>query len=255
METYVTTLGRPTRQSTLRQVPWANLVVQAHEYEQHRDMYPYNNVIALPEEIKTLGPTRRWCMRNLADEDGKIILLDDDLTFHYRNDPTEYHLRIANVEQMQDLWKEISSLLSEFAHVGVGGREGHNVMSPEESLPLPNCRYMRLLAYNVELFPEGIEEGRIDGMSDFDVNLQLLKKGCESRIITRWAQGHPGTQSSGGCSLNRTQETHSREVDFMVDDHSPFVTAHFKQNKTGGDFGVRKEVRIQWKKAFQSSQQ
>jgi len=252
--TFITTLGRVGDQVTLRQVPWATLVVQAHEFVAYSLAYPDNDVVALPVGITTLGPTRKWCLENLASEYGKIILLDDDLTISFRNTPGDYHLKVATPEQVEALFDSVSNLLDGYAHVSVSGREGQNRMSPEESLPLANGRYMRFLAYNVTLFPPGIEVGRVDGMSDFDLNLQLLRSGQESRLITRWAQGHRGTQAPGGCTEQRTQDKHTAEVMFMAETHAPFVTAVDKVNKTGGDFGTRKEVRVQWKKAFESSQ-
>lgn len=253
--TYVTTLNRVGNQITLRQVPWATLVVQAHEFDAYTKAYPGFRIFALPPEIRTLGPTRRWCLENLADQDGKIILLDDDLTISYRNTLGDYHLKVATPEQVRECFSNVDGLLDDYAHVSVSGREGQNRMSPEESLPLFNGRYMRFLAYNVHLFPPEIvmsQIGRVDGMSDFDLNLQLLKAGRSSAMLTRWAQGHKGTQTPGGCSDQRTLEAHEAEVDFMVKEHAPFVRKKWKDDK--GPFGKRPEVMIQWKKAYESSQ-
>jgi len=252
--TYITTLNRVNAQVTLRQVPWAALVVQEHEFAAYSEAYPTTTIIPLPPEIRTLGPTRKWCLANLPNAEGKLILLDDDLSISVRRDPTDYHLKVATVDEVVECFEAVEDLLDRYAHVSVSGREGQNRMSPEESLPLFNGRYMRFLAYNVKLFPDRDMCGRVDGMSDFDLNLQLLRAGCESAMVTRWAQGHKGTQTPGGCAEQRTLEKHAAEVDFMVESHAPFVKAVYKNDKTGGEFGKRKEVFIQWKKAFASSQ-
>jgi hypothetical protein len=111
---------------------------------------------------------------------------------------------------------------------------------------------MRMLGYRTD-GPADVVHGRVDGMSDFDVNLQLLRRGCASYVFYRYAQGQKGTQAPGGCSLDRTLEKHEAEVDFMVREHAPFVTKRLKKNKTGGEFGTRPEVTIYWKKAFESA--
>lgn len=255
MKTFITTLNRVGNQVTLKQVPWATLVVQAHEANAYRDAYPDTEIFVLPPEIRTLGPTRKYMLDVVAPSfGGQIVLLDDDLTISYRNDPADYHIKVATPEQVASLFEWVKNHLASYAHVSVSGREGQNNMSPEDSAPLYNCRYMRFLAYNTLLFPEGIEVGRVDGMSDFDLNLQLLKAGKPSIMATRWAQGHKGTQTPGGCSEQRTLEAHSAEVDKMVEWHSPFVKSYFKNDKGAGEFGKRKEVRVQWKKAYESSQ-
>ena len=248
--TYITTLGRVGSVRTLNQVPWAKLIVQAHELAAYTEAYPKNEVIGLPKDIRTLGPTRRFMLERIAPlHNGRVILLDDDLDFMYRNKEGDWHLKAATAEQMENLFHLVEEALMTHAHVSVSGREGNNNL-PDE--PVANARYMRFLAYNTGLFPPGIHVGRVDGMSDFDLNLQLLKKGKPSLIFTRWAQGHKGTQTPGGCSEQRTLESHAAEVDFMVEQHAPFVKSYFKNDKGAGEFGKRKEVRIQWKKAFAS---
>ena len=249
--TYITTLNRVASQITLKQVPWATLVVQSHEAAAYREAYPDNRVLSLPQEIKTLGPTRKYMLDQVSwKHDGKIILLDDDLSFAYRNVEGDYHIKVATPEQVEHMFSEVELALEKFCHVSVSGREGQNRL-PDE--PVNNCRYMRFLAYNTCLFPPGIHVGRVDGMSDFDLNLQLLRAGKPSLMFTKWAQGHKGTQTPGGCSEQRSLESHAAEVDFMVEHHSPFVKSYFKDDKGAGEFGKRKEVRVQWKKAFASA--
>ena len=250
--TFITTLNRVNAQITLRQVPWATLVVQAHEEDIHREAFPDTKLLVLPPHIRTISTTREWLTENCA-VDGKIIMLDDDLTISYRNDPSDYHLKVATPEQVEACFYEMWRLMNEYAHVAVSGREGQNRLSPEDSAPVFNGRYMRMVGFNRNLFPEDLGMARVNGLSDFDINLQLLRAGRSSIILTRWAQGHKGTQTPGGISEQRNHETHEAEVDQMVEMHPGFVKKRFVENKTQGEFGRRAEVTIFWKKAFQSS--
>lgn len=254
MQIYITTLGRVGAQKTLHNLPEdvqreTILVVQDHEYTKHQQLYRdvVKEVRALPPEVRTLGPTRRMVFE--WREDRKILLLDDDLDFYWRRIENDWHLTTPNAPAMWKMLTEIDSKLDVYSHVGVSGREGNNRVS---AYGVECTRYMRLLGYRTD-WPRGVaQHGRIDGMSDFDVNLQLLRAGYPSYVFFRWAQGQSGTQTPGGCSLDRTLEKHEAEVDFMVREHAPFVKKRLKQNKTGGTFGTRPEVTIYWQRAYES---
>lgn len=252
---YITTLGRVNDQVTLRQVPWATLVVQTHEEQIHREAFPDTKLLVLPPHIKTISTTREYLMDVIAPttrEDGIIFCLDDDLGISIRRDPNDYHLKVATQEEVKDMFAEMLIHLQDNAHVAVSGREGQNRLSPDDSAPVFNGRYMRLVGFNTKLFPADIGLSRVNGYSDFDINLQLLRAGRKSTILTRWAQGHRGTQTPGGISEQRTHESHEAEGRLMCEMHEGFVKGYFKENKTGGEFGKRFELRVQWKKAFES---
>jgi uncharacterized YccA/Bax inhibitor family protein len=55
---------------------------------------------------------------------------------------------------------------------------------------------MRLLAYNLDKF-DGIELARTKVMEDFDINLQLLKKGYPSKVSYYYAQGQGSSNAAG----------------------------------------------------------
>lgn len=254
MKIYITTLGRLHAQITLQNLPRnlrqeVVLVVQEHEWALHKKEYGGHvaEVRALPADVRTLGPTRRtvvgWA------EDSKIVLLDDDLNFYQRRHADDWHLRsIDGQPEVEDMFRWVETTLDHYAHVGVSGREGNNRV---QQLAAESTRYMRLLAYRLPAATAAIH-GRVDGMSDFDVNLQLLRSGLPSAVSYYWAQGQRGTQTPGGCALSRTHASHEAEIDKMVGWHGEFVSKRLKVNKTGGDFGTRTELTIYWKKALEA---
>jgi hypothetical protein len=177
----------------------------------------------------------------------KIVLLDDDLDFYWRADPKDWHLTTPPPIALENMFAEIEWKLNDYAHVGVSGREGNNRVM---DYAVQNTRYMRLLAYNTALWPESIMCDRLDGMSDFDTNMQLLRAGLPGCVFFRWAQGQRSTQSPGGCSLYRTNDSHAAEVVALCDLHPGLVTPRYKRNRSGGLFGHRDEVTVAWQLAL-----
>ena len=260
MKIYITTLGRLNEQVTLLNLPedlqkQVIMVVQAHEYHAHLEKWGsiVGEVRSLDSTIDNLGPTRRqvhdWAKAEA--DDLKYVMLDDDLYFYERASwaAEEWHLLNASGDSVRELFAWVAGALDTHLHVGVSGREGNN-RGPNGSVE--TTRYMRMLCYRTDM-PTEVEHGRVSGMSDFDVNLQLLRLGHASRVTYHWAQGHKTTQAPGGCSLNRTHETHEREIEEMLGWHYPYARPRDKINKTGGEFGTRRELTIYWKKALESA--
>lgn len=250
MRYIITTLGRIERQETLENLPEqiadkVELWVQEHEYE--NSCRYYDGVHALPAHIRTLGPTRQWLVDHYWGE--KILLMDDDLTLYWRQDPEDWHLTIPPPENVVHMFEEIEAVLDEYAHVGVSGREGQN---RELAYGVECTRYMRMLGYNTALWPQdrSVRMDRVSGMSDFDTNMQLLRSGRKSYVFYRWAQGQRSTQQPGGCTLERTRESHFAEVRTMCELHPGLVVPRKKLNVSGGAFGQRDEVTVAWKMAL-----
>lgn len=243
---FVTTLGRVDDQVTLKQVAHCTLVVQAHEEAAHRATWPDHEILVLPPEVRTIGATRRH-MCTAPGLPRRFFLLDDDLTISVRRVPGDYHLKTATKEEVEQMFVVLEQMLENYAHVAVSPREGQNRFP---DTPVENVRYMRLVGYNLDLFPSGLDIGRVNCMSDFDLALQLLQAGRPSITLTKWAQGHKATQQPGGCSTQRTLESHNAEVRRMAELYPGIVKVRQKDDKTGGAFGKRMEVTIGWKKAY-----
>jgi hypothetical protein len=179
-------------------------------------------------------------------------MLDDDLKFYCRVAKNDWHLKYPDDigRSVGEMLTLVEKKLDHYAHVAISAREGNN--------RLPFCgvdchRPLRALAYRKKEFLSVIH-GRVQIMEDFDVSLQLLKRGYKNHVIACWAQGQIETQMTGGCSDYRTHKLHEDNVRKFAALHNGFVRLRQKTNKSGGEFGKRLEATIYWQRAWQSSQ-
>lgn len=227
-----------------------HLVVPKSQRKQYVKLAKEHKCELLACPVDGIARTREYC-GNIAHHE-KFLMLDDDLTFFRRISPKSTKLRkptdLMNCN-IQSLLEEVSVRLEEYVHVAVSAREGNNRL-PHSGVEC--SRPLRALAYQREEFVQ-LEHGRVKIMEDFDVTMQLLKKGHKNFIISSWAQDQVQTQMDGGCSDYRTLKLHNTNVKKFAELHKEFVRVRQKENKTGGQFGKRMEATIYWKKAYESS--
>lgn len=248
---YIHTAGRPSSQITLRSFPSevikrTRLVVQEKEKQHY---YPFKeNVVVLPKNIERLSPTRQWILENAETE--KFVMMDDDLTFAYRTPFTGTKLHKSTPDTIISMFNDIEHLLDRYNHVGVSAREGNNRIQNNVK---ENTRMMRLLAFNkLEVLKTGARFDRIDTKQDFDMNLQLLRKGHKNAVLYNYSHNQPGSNNTGGCSVYRDSEMMNRCSHELAELHPEFVKVVEKTTKTSWGGGVRTDVRIEWKKAYES---
>jgi len=199
--------------------------------------------------VNGIDKVRHWIgMRAQAMGQSTFCMMDDDLTFARRITPGDWHARQSTAEDIREMIEKVEQLLMQgYAAVGVSAREGNNRLTGDVK---ENTRMIRVLSFHTKTFLE-CEHGRVPVMEDFDVLLQLLRKGLPNVVTVNFLQGQRATQETGGCSDYRTLKNHSAAAEKLAELHKGFVSLRIKKNK--GDFGVRKEVTIQWKKAFDSA--
>jgi hypothetical protein len=186
----------------------------------------------------------------------KLCQLDDDLVFstRRRDDPTKF--RSSTDAELEHMFERMEEHLDNYAHVGVSHREGAN---RETAYYKYATRMLRVLAYRTDIFlAEGVRFDRLQEMVDFDVTLQLLKKGYTNCVLNGWVSNQSGSDVSGGCSTYRTAETHADAARRLATMHSPFVKVVKKVTKNSwcaDEKGERTDVRVQWKQAYYSSGQ
>jgi hypothetical protein len=248
---YIHTSGRPDKQITLKSFPSelikrTRLVVQEKEQHHYQSFKDY--VVVLPSHISTLSPTRQWIFENA--ETNKFVMMDDDLTFAYRKKDTGVQLHKASMENVLEMFHVLEISLDSYTHVGVSAREGNNrVNSSNKEI----ARMMRILAYDKQKVLEvGGRFDRIDTKQDFDITLQLLRRGHKNLVLYDFAHNQPGSNNTGGCSVYRDSEMMNRCSHELEELHPEFVKVVEKTTKTSWGGGVRTDVRIAWKKAYES---
>lgn len=210
------------------------------------------NVLVTPPEIDGIGPTRQWIVDYAAERDiKKIVMFDDDLVFATRREDEPTKFRPSTPGEVEFLLGRISNCLDQFAHVGVATREGGN---RDTSDFVYNTRLLRVLAYRVDVLRrEEIRFDRLELMEDFDVTLQLLRRGYANVKINGMAHNQRSSNAPGGCSTYRTLEKQSAAARGLAALHSEFVDTVTKKTKTAWNGKERTDVRIQWKAAFDSA--
>ena len=109
---------------------------------------------------------------------------------------------------------------------------------------------MRALGYNLKEFPSDVEWGRTRVMEDFDISLQLLRRGKACKVSYYYAQGQKSSNADGGCSEWRTIDVHNEGAQRLHELHPTCVKIVEKQTKTAWNGLPRKDVIIGWKKAY-----
>lgn len=141
--------------------------------------------------------------------------------------------------------------MSQYAHVGLSARQGNN----HESQPVAECRRMfNAYIYDLErVRAAGVTPGRLPVMEDFDLTLQLLRKGLPNAVIYRWCWNQPGSNAPGGCSQYRTAEMQASAAARLAELHPGLVRVVDKETANWQGMHKRKDVTIYWKKAYEQA--
>lgn len=182
-------------------------------------------------------------------QDPYHICIDDDM-YIYRRAPGDTKLLTATPEDVLAMFEWIHTQLDVegFAHGGVSGREGNNREPDQEVM---NTRCMRLHFYNRNiLMAEGLKFTDIAAKQDFHMTLSLLELGYPNVVNFEFAHNQVESNSPGGCSRYRDAKMLEEMAHRLKELHPDFVTVVDKETKGSFGGGVRKDVRIAWKKAL-----
>lgn len=223
----------------------AKIVVHKSEAAEYLERFPKKNILAV--DTSGIGNVRQ----HIIDiSKGAVLMLDDDLSFFARraDDPTKLvkttesgrsHMLCCVAELMEN---------DGYAHVAIAVREGANRNTDEL---LFNTRCLRALGYNATILKkEKVRFDRLPVMEDFDVALQLLRKGYASATLNTFVQDQGTSNAPGGCSTYRTKDVQELGALGLERLHPDFVTVVQKETKGAWGGGVRTDVRIAWKKAY-----
>lgn len=252
MDIYVPSSGRAQHQPTLTALVEAGLapvlVVQQREFEDYFAAWGKTaSIIALPPSITTIAPTRQYILENCGSSD-TFVMCDDDLTFYARRLDYPTRLRDMFPGELCETFNELELALQRHAHAGLAAREGAN----RNATPfLYNTRIMRVLGYQRDpLISRNIRFDDMEVMEDFHVALRLLEAGFTNCVVNGWAHNQKGSSSAGGCSVWRTPALHAAAAHQLATLHPGVVQVVEKETKQAWGGGVRTDVRIAWKKAY-----
>lgn len=249
MKIFIPTRGRVNKQICLKHMPQlkdhAIMVVPECEKQHWKDP------VVVPDEYQ-FSDIRQYIMENF---NGKHIVIDDDVRFYRRITPGDWHLRDANWDDLQNLFKWIENLF--YAHGGVSAREFDNHgfwdRHPWKTYKLIG-RCMRFHFYRSEICRQFINFTDIPAKQDFHFTLTMLENGYPNIINYEFAQGQQGgSNMEGGCSRYRDRNMLTKSALMLKELHPNFVTVVNKETKDAWGGGTRKDVRIRWRKAFEDS--
>jgi len=201
---------------------------------------------------KGIAATRQSILE--CSDDPHILMLDDDLSSWSWRDEAEgldgepsVRYRKATEAQRAAGLAEVVKLLRRYGH----GSIGHRLFANNRAALDFNTRQLRALAYDRDLLKrEGIKF-RVPVMEDFDVQLQLLKRGHECFQLNRLVQEQRGSNEEGGCSTYRTDDVQRKAAEQLAKLHPDCVTVVTKQQKGNGTmWGTRTDVKVNWRRAI-----
>ncbi len=215
------------------------------------------NILIHPPEIDSIAKKRAFIIRHFGVADRgvehqrKIVMFDDDLRFSVRVSNLDVRLRQATHVDLEDQLTLLEEQLESYAHCGWSMRQGNN--TKREGGWSQNARMCYVLAYDCGLLVtmenrKEIELGRIETREDMDLTLQLLRAGFDNIVNYDIAADQVGGYAAkGGCSSQRTLESSNADAYRLAELHPGLVKVVDKVYE--GSLS-RKEVIVQWKKAF-----
>jgi hypothetical protein len=233
----------------------AALVVDNDELAQHQKYESQVELIAVPPDYAGgIGIKRRFIVdqHDVARYGPKLVMVDDDLSFAKRRKDNPDKFDSATPRDVVAIFQKLEALLDQYAHVSLRSRQGAN---QEHRALVENTRAMTVLGFDVNVIRKhGIKFDRLRVMEDFDVVLQLLRLGYKNAVIGDYIFSGSPSNSSGGCSIERTMKVQKEAAEKLAELHAPFVKTVLKQTTSAWNGAERTDVVVQWKKAYESSE-
>lgn len=248
----IPTYRRVHEQATFLGLPedWRKLVIFVTDQQDYKGLYAkYGQTtgaqfVVHPPEITSIAQKRAWILQNTLYE--RIVMLDDDLRFAMRPEPSDTKLVPAKPEDVGKALHLLSSMLCMVVHAGFSARQGNN------HLPagwVANTRMMYVLGYRPEEVRKHCELGRIEHREDMDYTLQLLRAGCPNMVLADICVDQRYNAPGGASASGRTVQQSNADADRLALLHPGLVRV--VQKDYAGSV-PRREVVVSWKKAYDS---
>jgi hypothetical protein len=256
---YIPTLGRVNKQITAKTLKEAGIEYRlvARPSEAEKLFSAGYKVIAEPDSLpKGIGHTRQFIMEwSTKSGTEQTIMMDDDLVFAVRGKREDNPLYLSPAEPSDVAamvhWLRLTTEdATAYAMAGISSREGNNRKPGREG---ENTRIMRVFAINNQKFKDsGADFTSLKVMEDFDVTLTMLLAGYKNIENYMFTNNQNGSNIEGGCKEYRTFEVQGDAARALAAKYPQFVTTVQKETKTSWGGGVRTDVKIYWKRAYQA---
>jgi hypothetical protein len=178
---------------------------QVEEYR--KGLSPSLRVVGLT--YNHIGEKRQIILDNFGS--GKIIMMDDNLTFYIRSkDGSKFMTMASQSESTIDMVTTIYSLLDRYASVGLVDKFMSQTKPRDYQT---NQRFIHMLSYNRTMLPKGFPKFEVCHYEDHHAHLQLLTQGYKTAVLTEWSKTK--SRAKGGCSDWRTTELMDEASNFM----------------------------------------
>lgn len=192
---------------------------------------------------------RNLCVQTaLANKHYKMVMLDDDLKFFYRewttgpdDKPTLYrtHNRPRYIRPVFDFY---NAALDHYAHAAVSMKFA-NVYQKENVVD--NVRGVRAVGYRVDILNELKLKFELDGREGMHMTLRLMEAGYPNQVSFAWAQE--------SCARNVFDKNNASTLEWSNTTATLFQKAHPRLVQTVKKYynsGERIEVRVAWRNAM-----
>lgn len=214
---------------------------------------PELTVIAQPDPTVTIAQKRKWIFEELCAKEGweKIVMVDDDIRFCIRR-PGETSILNCRPSECEQAFQELEEQLSpNVPHASFAARQGAISDSALRGGWQLGKRMMYVLAYHVPTLLANAELGRIETREDFDITLQLLRKGFPNSVSYTYYTDQMFAKA-GGCTGERTMERSNADAYKLAELHPGYVVAEQKDYVSKVAI-PRVEVRCAWVKAYKEA--
>lgn len=186
-----------------------------------------------------------------VDHRSYFFMIDDDFKLYRRSGSDTVGLVKQTKTDFDRMMSEWSSLHRDLKIpvTGISARSGNNHFGPCQTNSYDtDTRINGAVGYDTNLFLSVPEQG-LRFMEDFGVILWCLTQGHRNAKLMYYAYDQAMTNAPGGCSGQRTHALQSASAHRLAELFPDYVKVVQKENKTGGEFGVRTDVKIFWQKA------
>jgi len=251
---YIPTIGRENSQITYSNIPdsWKSKVVFViQEKDASYDFFKDKNVVTTANSIG-IAKTRHEIAK--LGKGKKYAILDDDIEFLIRPDPTTNSKRKVTDKEFDEAMTLMSTWLDLPSVVSTGLAATWSPY-PSEWVETECFRPCCNVFYNGNTLPvDKINWDYLEVSEDFWVMMQILDLSLKNKISFKFFINSGASQKSGGCSGYRTLDLHNDCFKKLKEKYPKYVSLKEKIVKSGG-FSNVPQIKgvIQWKKLYKDS--